>query len=194
MKDLQDKGQMRRLILKQRRSLSQKVWQEKSYLVCDRLESLSLFQKSRTILAYFSFKQELDLSSLFNKGQRNWGFPRCVGSSLHWHCWQPQDKLILNSYGIQEPHPQAPKISPATVDLILVPAVAIDRFGYRLGYGGGFYDRFLNSPEWVEKPTVGIVFHDAYLPQLPRDPWDRKLHYICTEFICHRTRTDRGLE
>ena len=189
MKDIQDKDRLRRLILKKRLSLEPTIWQEKSNLVCDRLESLSLFQKSRTILAYFSFKQELDLSSLFNKGDRNWGFPRCVGRSLHWHSWRPQDKLLLNSsYGIKEPLPQAATISPATVDLILVPAVAVDRFGYRLGYGGGFYDRFLGSPEWVNKPTIGVVFNEAFLPQLPVEPWDRQLDYICTELAFHRTR------
>lgn len=188
MKDIQDKDRLRRLILKQRLSLESTIWQEKSNLVCDHLESLSLFQKSRTILAYFSFKQELDLCSLFNKGDRNWGFPRCVGSSLHWHFWRPQDKLLLNSYGIKEPLPQAATIYPVTVDLILVPAVAVDRFGYRLGYGGGFYDRFLGSPELVNKPTIGVVFNQHCLPQLPVEPWDRQLNYICTEFAFHKTR------
>ena len=121
MKDIQDKTQLRRSILKKRRSLSPKVWQEKSHLVCERIESLSLFQKSRTILAYFSFKQEIDLSPLFNNGERQWGFPRCVGQSLHWHFWQPGDCLLSNSYGIFDPQPQAPIISPATVDLVLDP-------------------------------------------------------------------------
>ncbi len=191
MKDLSDKAQLRRLIIKKRRSQSETIWREKSNLICDRLESLSLFTKAKTILAYFSFKQEVDLSPLFNKGDRNWGFSRCVGQSLHWHSWQPKDPLLLNSYGILEPDPRAAIISPTTVDLILVPAVAMDSFGYRLGYGGGFYDRFLNTPQWLNKPTIGIVFNEAYLPQLPVEPWDKKLDYICTEFTYQRARIDR---
>lgn len=67
------------------------------------------------------------------------------------------------------------------VDLILVPAVACDRHGYRLGYGGGFYDRMLSLNEWTTPPTVGIVFDFAYLPQLPIDRWDKPLQAVCTE-------------
>jgi 5-formyltetrahydrofolate cyclo-ligase len=65
--------------------------------------------------------------------------------------------------------------------LILVPAVACDSQGYRLGYGGGYYDRLLSSTEWTPKPTIGIVFEFAYLPQLPVDFWDKQLHGVCTE-------------
>jgi len=67
------------------------------------------------------------------------------------------------------------------VDLLLVPAVACDRRGYRLGYGGGFYDRLLSQPEWQQKPAIGIIFDFARLPTLPFDPWDQPLTSICTE-------------
>ncbi|NET50563.1 MAG: 5-formyltetrahydrofolate cyclo-ligase, partial [Merismopedia sp. SIO2A8] len=53
--------------------------------------------------------------------------------------------------------------------------------GYRLGYGGGFYDRMLSSSEWESKPTIGIIFEQAYLPQLPIDDWDTSLQGVCTE-------------
>jgi 5-formyltetrahydrofolate cyclo-ligase len=72
-------------------------------------------------------------------------------------------------------------LTPSAVDLILVPAIACDVQGYRLGYGGGFYDRLLSTPAWRAKPTIGIVFEFARLPQLPVDPWDRPLQGICTE-------------
>ncbi len=74
-----------------------------------------------------------------------------------------------------------PIIKPENVDLILIPAVACDYNGYRLGYGGGFYDRLLNSPQWQSIPTVGIIFEFALLSQLPCEPWDQKLKTICTE-------------
>ncbi len=64
---------------------------------------------------------------------------------------------------------------------MLIPAVACDEHGYRLGYGGGFYDRLLSLPIWTEKPTVGIVFQNARLLCLPHDPWDKPLQAICTE-------------
>jgi 5-formyltetrahydrofolate cyclo-ligase len=175
-----NKARLRKNLLQQRRSLVGSQWQEKSRLICQQLEQLSLFPKAKTILAYFTFKQEPDLSFLYNS-QQQWGFPRCVGQSLSWHLWQPGDALEISNYGIQEPVVDAPIITPQIVDLILVPTVACDRQGYRLGYGGGFYDRLLASPQWRDIPTVGIVFDFAYLLQLPLDKWDIKLNYICTE-------------
>lgn len=175
-----NKIQLRKSFLQQRRSLLFSEWQEKSYLICQQLQQLSLFQEAKTILAYFSFRQEPDLSFLHNS-QQQWGFPRCVSKSLNWHLWRSGDALQINHYGIQEPFSNAPKISPQIVDLILVPTVACDRQGYRLGYGGGFYDRLLSSPQWLDIPTIGIVFDFAYIAQLPRDQWDIKLNYICTE-------------
>lgn len=80
-----------------------------------------------------------------------------------------------------EPSLVAPQLDPTDVDLILVPAVACDRRGYRLGYGGGFYDRMFSSAQWNSKPTIGIVFEFAYVPQLPIDAWDKRLEAICTE-------------
>ena len=174
-----DKAQLRQRLLSKRKSLPQAVWREKSDRLCHVLQSLSLFQEAQTILAYWSFRQEPDLSPLFTV--RRWGFPRCVGKSLKWHRWTSQDLLQVSRYGIQEPYPDSPLLSSTEVDLILVPAIACNYQGYRLGYGGGFYDRMLSSPEWLSIVTVGIVFDFAYLPELPVDPWDTKLHGVCTD-------------
>lgn len=175
-----DKSALRHQILHQRQSLSIAEWQEKSSLICDRLKENALVQEAKTILAYFSFRQEVDLTPLFNLN-KHWGFPRCVGKSLEWHSWQPGEELQIGKYGIKEPLSTAPTITPATTDLILVPTVACDQQGYRLGYGGGFYDRLLSSLSSSTVTTIGIAFDFAYLVKLPTDPWDIKLNSICTE-------------
>ena len=180
MPDLSSKTDLRRSLLKARRALPPAAWQAKSQQICAHLAASSVLQSSRTILAYFSIRQEPDLSSLYNLPHR-WGFPRCVGEQLTWHQWTRTEPLVEGAFGILEPTPNAIAISPAEVDLILVPAVACDRQGYRLGYGGGFYDRLLSQPEWGNVCTIGIVFETAYLPSLPVDPWDCPLDGICTE-------------
>lgn len=176
-----DKAQLRRQLLKIRRSLSKEEWQEKSDRICSHLYSSSLFSSAKTILVYFSFRQEPNLSLLLTDSSRRWGFSRCVGNTLTWHLWTEGDALETGTYGILEPRSTAPRLESAEVDLILVPAVACDKRGYRLGYGGGFYDRMLSSAEWASKPTIGIVFEFAYLSQLPIDGWDKPLQAICTE-------------
>ena len=171
---------IRTKILKQRQALSPLDWQTNSNLICDRLKTLALFKQAKTIFAYFSFRHEPDLSSLFSLN-KNWAFPRCVDKSLEWRLWHPGEPLAIGKYNIQEPLKTAPIISPSAADLILVPTVACDEQGYRLGYGGGFYDRLLSSPQGSNIPTIGIVFNFAFIPQLPIDPWDIKLDFICSE-------------
>ena len=173
-----DKSALRNKILQQRQSLSILEWQTKSHSICDRLKASALFQEAQTVLAYFNFRQEVDLSALFNLN-KNWAFPSCVGKSLVWHLWQPGDDLQVGRYGIKEPLSTATVISPSAADLILIPTVACDRRKYRLGYGGGFYDRLLSQYSTI--PNIGIVFDFAYLDRLPEDSWDVKLDFICSE-------------
>src|SRR5689334_714019 len=130
------KTELRRTLLKTRQLMSTAEWKQKSYLICQNLFNSSQFNQAKTILAYFSFRQEPDLSLLFTQTSQRLGFPRCVGDSLFWHHWTPNDTVKTGAYGITEPHPEASTIAPEEVDLILIPCVACDSQGYRLGYGG----------------------------------------------------------
>ncbi|MEG4008142.1 5-formyltetrahydrofolate cyclo-ligase [Microcoleus sp. Pol11C1] len=174
------KTELRKSLLNTRKSLSAQEWRQKSASICNHLQKSPLFTEAKTILAYFSCRQEPDLSPLFVT-PRKWGFPRCVGKELSWHIWQPGDALHTGAYRILEPLPDAPRIDYLEVDLILVPAVGCDVCGYRLGYGGGYYDRMLSLAEWESKVTIATIFEFALLAQLPVDSWDKPLHGICTE-------------
>lgn len=173
---------LRRALLQERQALAIADWEQKSGQLCQHLQQSPLFAAAQTVLAYFSIRREPDLSALFSL-DKTWGFPRCVGQDLAWHQWSVLQALPLlpNRYGIPEPQPTAPPISADQVDLILVPAIACDHQGYRLGYGGGFYDRLLSSSVWKSKYTIGIIFDSARLPELPKDSWDQRLAAVCTE-------------
>ncbi|KPQ37886.1 MAG: 5-formyltetrahydrofolate cyclo-ligase YgfA [Phormidium sp. OSCR] len=175
-----DKQRLRRSLLQSRRQLSEGEWRDRSDRLCEQIRQCPRFQSAQTVLSYVSFRQEPDLLGLVT-GERRWGFPRCQGESLLWHSWQVGDRWCSGAFGIREPDPNSPQISPETVDLMLVPALACDKRGYRLGYGGGFYDRLLSQPQWREIPTLGIVFEFAYLAELPIEPWDCPLTGVCTE-------------
>jgi len=181
--DLQSqKTELRRSLLRARQAIHPHLWREKSDRLGAHLQTWEIFQQSRTVLAFFSFRQEPDLAPLFYSPKR-WGFPRCEGKNMAWHYWHPDGRYPLqaSTYGIAEPHPQSPPILPHEVDLILVPAIACDVRGFRLGYGGGYYDRMLSSPQWLGIPTVGILFEFARLPRIPVAAWDKPLDHICTE-------------
>jgi 5-formyltetrahydrofolate cyclo-ligase len=180
-----NKKDLRSHLLQQRQAIAPSDWQTKNEAICQHLSQSKVYQSAQVILAYLSTRQEPDLSLLWtdNLLPKCWGLPRCVGRDLAWHLCEPSNlaKFQVGAYGILEPIASLPILKPEEVDLILVPAVACDRHGFRLGYGGGFYDRLLSQPQWIGKPTIGIVFEFAYLEQLPSDPWDYPLQSVCTE-------------
>ena len=177
-----EKADLRRRLLKARQAIPEAAWRQKSDRICAHLQQWEVFQQARIVLAYWSFRKEPDLEPLL-RTPGYWGLPRCQGRNLTWHYWSSKGQwsLVQGAYGISEPHPQSPQVDVTQVDLICVPAVACDVRGYRLGYGGGYYDRMLSHFPWRKIPTVGIVFEYARLPKVPRAPGDLPLKGICTE-------------
>lgn len=88
-----------------------------------------------------------------------------------------RDTLVDGPWGLSEPAPQAPAVLPSVLDVVLVPALGIDRRGVRLGYGGGFYDAFLADTEALR---VGVVLGDALVDRLPDEPTDIRMDRIVT--------------
>jgi 5-formyltetrahydrofolate cyclo-ligase len=171
---------LRRQFISHRQALDPKIWRSMSDRLCDHLANCAQVSNAQTILAYCSHRQEPTLDRLFTQ-QKQWGLPRVFGQELLWHRWKPSEPLVIGKYNIQEPNSAAPQLTPDLVDLILVPAVAIDRRGYRLGYGGGYYDRLRSDPFWREIPTIGIVFDFAAVDELPAEEWDLPIDAVCTE-------------
>jgi 5-formyltetrahydrofolate cyclo-ligase len=175
------KSELRRDCLRQRRALNVDDWQRRSRQICAHLVELAAYRSATTLLAYFAFRQEPDLSPLWTDTAKSWGFPRCMGEDLSWHYWQPGQPLTTNAWGILEPHPDLPRVEISKVDLLLVPCVGFNAAGYRLGYGGGFYDRLLAQPAWAQIETIGIGFELGRLENFVPDQWDQPLSGICTE-------------
>ncbi len=176
------KAELRQNLLRSRMALSPELYQEYSDRLCGHLQKFLLAHvlPGQTILAYQPHRQEPDLSQLFHSSYQ-WGFPRCLPHrQLAWHLWQPGEPLLHNFYGLAEPLATANLISPDAATL-LIPMVGFDIKGYRLGYGGGYFDRLLASSEWQHALKIGIAFDSALVPKIPIDPWDLPLHRIFTE-------------
>jgi 5-formyltetrahydrofolate cyclo-ligase len=177
------KKELRRDWLEQRRSISPRDHAAKSQALCQQLQQHPGFKTpDAVVLSYFSIRQEPDLSPLMAQmPQVRWGFPRIEGNALHWHEWQLGQPLNQGAFNIPEPPNTNPIISPNRVTLMLVPCVGADRQGFRLGYGGGYYDRLLADPSWQNGVTVGIVFEEFVIDRLQTDPWDRPLQWVCSD-------------
>jgi 5-formyltetrahydrofolate cyclo-ligase len=178
------KAELRQNLLRSRMALSSELYQEYSDRLCGHLQKFLLAQvlPGQTILAYHPHRQEPDLSSLFAQSNYQWGLPRCLPQrQLAWHLWQPGEPLVNNSYGLAEPLATADSLDSAAIAALLIPMVGFDARGYRLGYGGGYFDRLLASSEWQRVLTIGIAFDLALVPNIPIDPWDLPLHRIFTE-------------
>ena len=179
---LQTKKQLRRALLKQRSQIPEQIWQYKSQELCDRITNWQIFQQAQNILAFTSFRQEPDLNQLWQRfPDKTWGFSRCVDKDLIWHQVAIADfesNMRSGAFGIVEPRHDLPLMNLDNIDLILIPAVACDRQCYRLGYGGGFYDRWLPNSTGFK---AGIIFDDFYINMIPSDIWDMPLDAIVTE-------------
>jgi 5-formyltetrahydrofolate cyclo-ligase len=95
--------------------------------------------------------------------------------ALDFHTVPDGESLAAGAYGIQEPGAHFPRVMPGAV---LVPLLAYDRVGHRLGYGGGFYDRTLVA---LQVPAIGIAFSGQEVISLPTGPHDMALNFILNE-------------
>ncbi|MBI3452827.1 MAG: 5-formyltetrahydrofolate cyclo-ligase [Rhodospirillales bacterium] len=104
---------------------------------------------------------------------------------LVFHRWRPQDKLIPGVFGTSTPRRDTPQVDP---DLLLVPLLAFDVDGYRLGYGGGFYDRTIAGLRRRKKEflAVGVAFSAQEVPFVPREAFDERLDWIVTDQAARR--------
>lgn len=101
-------------------------------------------------------------------------------SPLEFRRWLPGDDLVPGPHGTAHPGKAAPLVTPT---LLLVPLLAFDRRGGRLGYGGGYYDRTLAAlRQQGSVLAVGIAYRAQEFPELPLDAFDQRLDWIVTEF------------
>ncbi len=136
------------------------------------------------ISAYWPLEEEFDPRPLFTALHRRghpFGLPVILGKGqpLLFRRWEPATELVRGSFRVMTPPPTAPEIAP---ELLLVPLLAFDRAGYRLGYGGGFYDRTIAKLRAAgEALAVGVTFAALEVPAVPRDDTDQPLDWIVTE-------------
>lgn len=142
------------------------------------------FVNARVVLAYSALRFEMDPRATV---ERAWALGKTVAlprtlpetRGLSLHAYRPGDTLREAGFVIQEPLPESPIIEPADVDLVLVPGLAFDLRGHRLGFGQGFYDRFL--PRLSRAVRVGLCYELSLLAEVPNAPHDAPVDFVISE-------------
>lgn len=179
-----DKTAYRAYFRNLRHTLSAEVRLAMDARICDTVARLSEFEHADTVLFYYPIGEEPNLLALTQIAQstgKKIAFPLCAddGFSMTFHAVASHEALIPGKYRIPAPAASAEKIRDFSRCLCLVPALSFDTSGYRIGYGKGYYDRFLK-----EHPvcTAGIVYSSCLCQTpLPREAHDRPVSILITE-------------
>ncbi|VAV90614.1 5-formyltetrahydrofolate cyclo-ligase [hydrothermal vent metagenome] len=133
---------------------------------------------------FIPYRSEIDITGLL-KVLAAKGCITCLpivtepGQPLIFRQWQPGDQTEAGAWNIPVPLPTASLIEP---DILLVPLLAFDQTGYRLGYGGGFYDRTISQLKKTKNIiTIGVAYSAQQITNVPKDQHDQQLSWILTE-------------
>ncbi len=180
-----DKGDIRKRILRTRNAMTREEIASRSRAIVERLTGVDQIRGASTLMVYLGFGSEALIDDLILWG---WGegkriaVPLCRPASrvliaCRIECF---DELECGNYGIREPRSNLIRAIPqGKIDAVVVPAVAFDRQGHRLGYGGGYYDRFL--PGASQAMRIGVAFARQIVAAIPADPHDVTMDQIVTE-------------
>lgn len=180
-----NKTVIRKEILSIRSNLGKKEHEIKSKAIIKKLLDSKFYKDAKNIMIYISFKGEVDTHKFIKKAMDN-------GKNILIPVTLPENKQIkpslINSfdeleigfYNILTPKKEFIKyIDPNDIDLIIVPGLGFDRKGYRVGFGGGYYDRFLSDLKHITK--ISIAFDFQILDNVPKESFDIPVDYIFTE-------------
>ncbi len=175
------KRQLRRRCKAIRMGLSDENRQQTGQAICMHLAAWDIFQSAETILTYMPIQAEVDLGQLLIEfPEKRWVLPRMIPGEVGRMVFHPYDPdyLIVHSYGMAEPAPHLIEVSSQDIQLVLAPGLAFDRSGWRLGYGGGYFDRFLMDFSGV---SVGVIFQAMLLETIPHGEHDIPMNWLVTE-------------
>lgn len=187
---MERKRELRGAILKPRDALSADEIAARSAAAGKRLLSLSEVSAARLILFFVSFGSEIDTVPMISRslaaGKRI-AVPRVERRArklMPYEVRDLQSDLEPGAYGILEPKPDRPPARLDEIDVVIVPAVAWDEEGFRVGYGAGYYDRFL--PEVPQAVRIGLGFELQVRSDVPRGPNDLPVDILVTEAAVRR--------
>ena len=155
----------------------------RSRAICERVLELPEFAQASCIVGYASYKKEADPASIMGIAEqagKTLGLVRIEPDfGLSVHRYRSGDALIENEFGIAEPAADAPRIAFEDIGMIIVPALAVDARGQRIGYGRGYYDRLL--PKLPHAFKIAVAYDFQLLVETPDTPHDVPVDCVVTD-------------
>lgn len=185
-----NKQELRRQFLDCRNRLKPQERADWARQICAMLYDFEILKRAKTIAAYYPLGSEVDLRSLLELWEQ-------AGKRLALPISYKDGKMVFHEaqlatlaqgmYGIFQPPEHSAVVEPAEIDCVVVPGVAFDYAGGRIGYGKGYYDRILQQYQGI---TIGVCFAAQVTAHVPVEPHDIPLHYLVNEQGIHQLGKD----
>lgn len=165
-----------------REAIPSSACEARSAEIAKRLLLLEEFDRASTVLAFAPIRNEVRTRSSM---QAAWAagkqvaLPRVVEDQLMLRLVDGHTALVEGAFGVSEPPPDSPSVAASEVDFALVPALAVDPRGYRIGYGGGYYDRLI--PQLRNARTCVVAYDFQLISEVPELPFDVAVDLVVTD-------------
>ena len=173
------KNKLRKEILEKRNGLSFDITEQKSNQIIDKLRQDTDFIVAKTIMFYVSKGKEVHTHNLIKEVMKDKKIlvPKVTDKGLLC-CELPDfDKMDFSCFGVLEPTDDM-TCDVSEIDLIIVPGVAFDKRGHRIGYGMGYYDKLLKN---AKCPKIGLAYNFQLVERIPNDEWDVSVDRVISD-------------
>jgi 5-formyltetrahydrofolate cyclo-ligase len=176
---MSQKKEIRKEKLMLRESISIGEAEERSKKIAEKLKQDKDYLKAKTIMFYISKDKEVQTHDLIKEAMKNKKVivPKVSNNGLL--CCEIADfsKMKFSCYGVLEPTEEI-LCNPSNIDLIIVPGIAFDKTGHRIGYGKGYYDELLKKAKCTK---IALAYQFQIIPKVPADEWDVRVDKVITE-------------
>lgn len=175
------KKELRKEILKRREALEAEMVAEASAEICHMIQALNMYEEAEDLCLYMPIRNEVDLEILrkaaWEDGKRVW-LPKVDGKQMEFHFFGPESRLEEGAYGILEPE-AGQVLVPGEATLVVMPGAVFSKSHDRIGYGGGYYDRYLS--EHPQCRTMAVCHDLQIVDDLPAEEHDIRPDAIVSE-------------
>jgi 5-formyltetrahydrofolate cyclo-ligase len=177
------KEDMRRIMLEKRNSLSYETINTKSAEIQQRFTNSYEFNHAKILASYFPSGSEVRTENIIStalKSNMVVALPRTEGEVIKFYQIFLDTNLMVGRFGIREPLISSNSFVLGDIDILLVPGILFDARGYRIGYGYGYYDRYIAKKK-KSTVSVGLAYECQMCEEIPRSIYDQKINILVTE-------------